>query len=139
MDIRMQLCHPRDTRFVGVMRHVSQCILHDLEAPADRLDDFQVALGEACANAVRYAEGARDYTVNLSLTDDVCEVEVLDLGPGFDPLQADGERSEMAADSESGRGLFLMRALTDDCEFERMEDGTRVRLVKRFPGLMTPG
>jgi anti-sigma regulatory factor (Ser/Thr protein kinase) len=35
-------------------------------------------------------------------------------------------------DAESGRGLFLMRALVDDFEFMREHDGTRLRLVKRW-------
>jgi serine/threonine-protein kinase RsbW len=131
----MQLSLPRDARFVGLMRHVSASILDEFQAPDDRSHEFQVALSEACANAVQYAEGTHDYTVKLALADDRCEVEVIDLGPGFDPA---GGGDGPALDAESGRGLLLMQALSDDFEFERVDDGTRIRLVKRFPGLVMP-
>lgn len=136
MFIRMQLSLPREARYVGMLRKLSRIILSDLRAAEEPLSEFELALGEACANAVRHAAGTADYQVNLSFADDHCEIEVVDLGPGFDPPPApDPGGDGRLPESESGRGLLLMRALTDDFELQRGEGGMRVRLVKRFPGL----
>ena len=54
-----------------------------------------------------------------------------DHGVGLDPELL----SELPPDplSESGRGLFLLQALMDGVEL-RIEEGTEVRLRKRWPG-----
>lgn len=131
----MQLSLPRDARYVHVMRSVAERVLDELNAPDQAVDDVRVALSEACANVVRHAAGSSEYTVRFAAAADGCEVEILDLGPGFDP---EG-RPAAVPDDETGRGLALMRALVDDLEFLRSEDSTRVRLVKRWPGLgLTP-
>lgn len=137
MQISMELTLPRDARFVGMMRKVAKCILEDLRAPADAVYDIQLVLTEACGNAVRHAVGSSEYSVALAVGDDHCEVEVTDVGPGFDPPEdgadADGEL-------ESGRGLLLIRTLVDELEFDRVDAHTRVRLTKRWPnlGLLVP-
>jgi serine/threonine-protein kinase RsbW len=132
--IQVQLSFPRDARYVGTVRKLSRSILTNLDAPSEPLDELEIALSEACANAVRHAAGTMDYRVVLSLFDDYCEVEVVDPGPGFDPSMSSDPDTALL-DSESGRGLLLMRALVDDFEFQREDDHMRVRLVKRFPGL----
>lgn len=134
--MRMQLSLPRDSRYVPVMRSVAECVLGRMNAPGDAADDIRVALSEACTNAVRHAVGTSEYTVRFAVAADGCEVEIVDLGPGFDP----NGRSGAVADAETGRGLMLMRALVDDLEFIRSEDTTRVRLVKRWDDLeLFPG
>lgn len=135
MLVRMQLSLPRDARYVGMLRNVSRCILDELAVPSEPRDEFQVALTEACANAVRHAIGTEEYSVNFSVAENYCEVEVADFGPGFDPGTLPSSEGDGALpEAEYGRGVLLMRALTDDFEFKHIEDGVRVRLVKRFPG-----
>lgn len=130
MEIRMQLSLPRDARYVGLLRTVSKCILDDFGVPAHETEDVQLALTEACANVIRHAHDTFDYSVSLLATEDGCEVEVIDLGPGFDPPAPDAPAA--AGHYESGRGVQLMRALVDDLQFIRQQHATRVRLVKRW-------
>jgi serine/threonine-protein kinase RsbW len=134
MMIRMQLSLPRDARYVGMLRDVANCILSDLDAPTPAREDIELAVTEACANAVRHATGATDYTVTFAVNDHECEVEVADLGPGFELETVERTRAG-AADEEQGRGLLLIEALVDNCEFFRQEQGTRLRLIKRWNGL----
>jgi serine/threonine-protein kinase RsbW len=129
--VRMGLTLPRDARFVGMMRSVAECVLRDLGVPEDAIGDVEVAVTEACANAVRHAVDSAEYTVSLSVAADGCEIEIVDVGPGFDPLGA--ELDEFDPHAETGRGLFLMRALVDDVAHERIDDRTHVRLTKRWP------
>ena len=128
MLVKMQLSLPTEERYVGMMRNVATCVMSDIGAPDDASEDIQVAVTEACANAVRHSD-VGEYVVRLNVDTFACEVEVVDLGGGFEP-----ERVPIpeAAEQESGRGLFLMQALVDDLEFVRDHDGTHVRLTKRW-------
>jgi serine/threonine-protein kinase RsbW len=128
--VQMQLSLPRDASYVPVTRTVANSLLATMGVPEDASSDVQVALSEACANVVRHA-GGLDYSVALSVGPEGCEIEVFDTGPGIKPnSDVTGPAND---DAEAGRGLFLMRALVDDFEFTSEDDGTRVRLVKRWP------
>jgi serine/threonine-protein kinase RsbW len=134
--IRMELALPRDARYVGVMREVAGCILTELEAPGEAVEDVQLAVTEACANAVRHAVGTAEYSVRFAVAEDSCEIEIVDVGPGFTPENEGAAQYDL--DSESGRGLTLIRALVDDMEFDRDGQGNRIRLTKTWPALGTP-
>lgn len=134
MLLRLELQLPRDARYVGVTRHVAQALFAELGCPDGVSADIQLALTEACANAVRHAVDSAEYSVVLTVNEDCCEVEVVDLGPGFGAIVPRGDR-QVGGEVESGRGLLLMRALVDDLEFRALEDGTSVRLRKFWPGL----
>lgn len=136
MLIRMQLSLPRDSRYVALLRDVANCILSDLDAPPEAVDDIQIALAEACANAVRHAVHSDGYSVGLGVDGDGCEIIVSDFGPGFDPVGGDEAPTDpLDPEMESGRGLLLMRSLMDELHFDRADEGTEVRLVKRWRDL----
>ncbi len=131
MLVKMQLSLPTEARYVGMMRNVAECVMSDIGAPTDANHDLQVAVTEACANAVRHSDVA-EYIVRLQVSDSACEVEVVDLGSGFHPAEIAAPAGD---DFEGGRGLFLMQALVDDLEFVREHDGTHVRLTKTWDDL----
>lgn len=128
MLIKMQLSLPTESRYVGMMRNVASSVMTDVGAPEDATTDVQLAVTEACANAVRHSD-VGEYVVHLAVDDHTCEVEVVDLGGGFD---AGANRHPVGPEVENGRGLFLMQALVDDLQFIRDSDGTHVRLTKRW-------
>ncbi|MFH9237105.1 ATP-binding protein [Streptomyces anulatus] len=72
------------------------------------LEDASLVIGELATNAALhgYVPG-RDFRILLSVYDDVLRIEVVDtLGESLPEKQAP------AADSESGRGLLLVEALS---------------------------
>jgi serine/threonine-protein kinase RsbW len=129
VHVKMQLSLPTEARYVGMMRSVAECVMSDIGVPTDANEDVQLAVTEACANAVRHSD-VGEYIVRLMFDDHSCEVEVVDLGSGFDPdeIRLQGE------DFEHGRGLYLMQELVDDLQFVRGDDGTHVRLRKQWDG-----
>ena len=127
MLVKMQLSLPTEARYVGMMRNVAQCVLSDIGVPDEANDDIQLAVTEACANAVRHSD-VGEYSVHLEVGDEGCEVEVVDTGSGFEQ----GDITERGTEFENGRGLWLMQALVDDLQFVRGSDGTHVRLVKQW-------
>ena len=127
MHVKMQLSLPTEARYVGMMRSVANCVMTDLGVPDDANTDVQLAVTEACANAVRHSDEG-EYIVHLAFGDYGCEVEVVDMGSDWSPA----EIRQSDTDFESGRGLWLMQALVDDLEFVRGDDGTHVRLRKQW-------
>jgi len=91
-----------------------------------------VAFSEACANVHRHAYGGRrDGRVELRVVveDEQVVVKLDHDGEPFDP--AGYVPPDLRRPSESGYGLFLIRALVDEVSFEDTGSGGRVVLVKR--------
>lgn len=131
----MRLALPRDSRYVAIMRNVAGCVLSDLKAPQEVREDLELAITEACANAVKHATDANQFEVRFGIGREGCVVEVIDAGPGFDPPTIlESSIDEM----ESGRGLFLIDALVDELQFIREPDETKIRLLKRWPEIRLP-
>ncbi len=101
----------------------------------NRRESFRLdlAVNEALHNAMLHGnQQAHDRTVELLVADDgqMTWVEVWDRGAGFNPdaVQPVVERNEALA--EGGRGVVLMRRLTDEFEVHHGPQGTCVRMLK---------
>jgi serine/threonine-protein kinase RsbW len=102
--------------------------------PDETLYDLKLALTEACTNSVRHAyENGREGSVEIvyELQPDRLVVEVGDEGAGFEPVDGgNGQGDEL---EEGGLGIEIIRALADEVEIGRREEGgSRLRFVKFF-------
>ncbi|HEX2701367.1 MAG TPA: ATP-binding protein [Acidimicrobiales bacterium] len=130
MEIRIGLSLPREARTISVARHICRETLRELGVEGEGVSDIEVALTEACTNVLDHSGPGDEYDVELSLTDRLCVIRVVDTGHGFDPMATPAPTDERA---ESGRGIHLMKALVDCVRFEsRPEDGTIVHLEKEL-------
>ncbi len=97
-------------------------------------EDFQTAVTEAVTNAVRHGSpdgAAAEFRVaGRRLPDGALRVEVTDSGPG---LSAGTYPAMPDPEAVGGRGLPLMRALSDSVEFRAAASGHSVVLIKRRP------
>jgi serine/threonine-protein kinase RsbW len=130
MDISFSVRLPRDARSLPLMRGLLRQALEHLDVATSTTEEIVLALTEACANVVQHAGEHDEYQVDVAITDDRCQLSVLDEGQGFDFDQA---VAPAGSPLEAGRGLVLMKALVDDLQFVRAEDGRhRVVLEKRL-------
>ena len=130
MDISFSVRLPRDARSLPLMRGLLRQTLEHLDVASQTIEEIVLALTEACANVVQHAGQHEEYQVDVAITDDVCRVSVLDDGQGFDFERAS---APVGSPLEAGRGLVLMKALVDDLQFVRSDDGRhRVELEKRL-------
>lgn len=116
---------------LGQVRGDLDSYFNGCSLPANLKYDLLTCVQEASKNAVRFA--GTSCGVNISVAVDAAEVlvTVRDHGAGLDlELLSDVPPDPF---SESGRGLFLLQTLMDEVEF-RVEEGTEVRLRKRWPG-----
>jgi len=129
----------RITRFRMASRRaaVAPAVERVLAAARDaRLDDEQtdnlaVAVAEALSNAAVHGNRLRPGThvrVSVAVKPRVCAVvDITDSGEGFDVHAVSDPTQPDRVLATGGRGVFLMRRLVDDIEYN--EAGNRVRLT----------
>ena len=139
MRISVRLNLPREARSVPTVRKLLRCALQLCHLSREDGQDLELALTEACANVVKHATGADGIEVRLDVAEDRCAIDVLDNGAGFDPVVAHGDTSP-AADSERGRGLFLIKALSDNVRMQSTPRcGSLIHFEKSFALAGGPG
>ena len=131
MEIKLTLALPRDKLSVPVVRRILKSALDVLGVDVDVTSDVEVALTEACTNVLKHAGAGEEYEVSAGIDGDLCVIEIVDRGVGFDAR--DLGHKDAAHGAEEGRGIQLMRELVDRVSFERHEaQGTVVHLEKRL-------
>jgi anti-sigma regulatory factor (Ser/Thr protein kinase) len=126
---------PALARHVGLVRGffgvlASECAAIRL-APRE-VSEVQLALQEACVNAIRHGGGAGpdgEIRVRFRAGGDRLTIEIRDRGPGFDPEAVPEPCAE--ALQEGGYGVFIMKESMDGVEARR-EEGDFVLALTRL-------
>ena len=119
---------------VPLARHLLGDWLEHMGIDDDERADLLLVASELCSNAVRHASGKPGALAVRAWADsDAVVVEVEDDGAGME-LSTRAEDPDLEA--ETGRGLYVVRALTDDLTVRRVDERTVVRAVRRavLPG-----
>ena len=104
----------------------------------NRIEDLKTAVAEACINAVQHGNKDRPSArviVTVSFREDVLNISVLDEGDGFKqaPKDPDIVRIMNNLDPPVGFGVFLMKKLMDEFEFNKLPDHrNEVRLAMKL-------
>jgi serine/threonine-protein kinase RsbW len=129
MSVRLNL--PREVDSVPAVRRLLRCALTLLHVDRQSGADLEIALTEACSNVITHADGADRFEVRLDVADDHCEIDVLDNGTGFDARVVGADSP--AVDCERGRGLFLIRALSENVRMHSApRSGSLIHFEKSF-------
>jgi anti-sigma regulatory factor (Ser/Thr protein kinase)/putative methionine-R-sulfoxide reductase with GAF domain len=115
----MELTVPALPQSLRTVRREVGRWLRATDATVNDVMDLQVAVGEACSNAVEHAYGAAAGRVRVTMrvAGPEVHVQVVDTG-----------RWRPERPGDHGRGLILMRSLTDAVEVTNGPDGTTVTL-----------
>lgn len=132
VNIVFSLNLPRDEASVPVVRKISREALLGLGVTTGCVEEIEVAVTEACTNVLKHVHGTEEsYEVTVDVNEERCDIRVIDTGPGFEHDSKGREHADPTA--EGGRGIFLMRAMVDNIEFNSApETGTVVRLTKNL-------
>jgi serine/threonine-protein kinase RsbW len=115
---------------VTVARQTVDRIFTGYGVRADCRDEIALAVSEACSNAVRHSMGEAPYELEAESQDSECVITVNDAGPG---VPADPSTVMPAADAVSGRGMALIRTVTDGVQVRgRRGGGWSVRMFKQL-------
>ena len=99
--------------------------------PADRIEDLKTVVAEAAMNAIQHGNRGRanaKVKIFLDFKDDTINVAVIDEGEGISkfPPKPDITRIIDNIDPPIGIGLFLIKQLADQVEFNQRTDGGHV-------------
>jgi serine/threonine-protein kinase RsbW len=131
MEIKLSLALPREELSVPVVRRVLRASLQALGVELHVVQDIEVALTEAVTNVLDHATHGEEYEVSAGIDGDVCVIEIVDRGAGFDASELG--HIDAHPHAEEGRGIQLMRALVDKVTFTNIPTvGTVVHLEKRL-------
>jgi len=104
----------------------------------ERIDDLRTAVAEACLNAMEHGNKWRTdarVIVTMNFENGTFSVSVKDEGPGVVDLPEDPDIQKKLEQLEPARGLgiFLIRHLVDDVEFNKPAgEGNVLRMVLRM-------
>jgi serine/threonine-protein kinase RsbW len=148
MEINMVLHLPREAVSVPIGRQVLNSCLESLGVTPDTRADIALALSEACANVVMHAGPGEEYEVQVSTTDYMCVIEVVNVGSQDNALAPDDAPDRSQTDgfavpdrpvpitAEHGRGLKIIDAVTDNLQLTGNKSrGTTVHFEKRLEWL----
>jgi serine/threonine-protein kinase RsbW len=123
---------PSRLELLGVVDKIADGITEYLGFEDVDRDAVAISVIEACTNAIQHGHQASNVmTVNVTFTieKDSLTIEIEDTGEGFRPA-ADDEMTPPDLLATRGRGIFIMRSMMDEVDFD-FSKGTKVSMVKR--------
>lgn len=129
LEIRL----PSNLDFLTVARTAGRIFVHALPGGEALFKRVELALVESVTNAIRHGnteDPSRAVEIALEWSPPKLAVVVADHGDPFE-LPPEGPRDAPPAVETHGRGLFLMRTMSDDLRVERKNTGNLVTLTWR--------
>jgi serine/threonine-protein kinase RsbW len=134
VEITLRLALPREAKSVPVVRRILRHSLEAIRVESSVISDIELALTEAVTNVLDHAGGTEEYEVTAGIDGCTCVIEVYDRGAGFDAVEPTSPPDE----AEEGRGLLLMKAVSDSVSVVRRPvSGMTVRIEKHLTGRAT--
>jgi serine/threonine-protein kinase RsbW len=131
MLLRLALSLPRDAATVSMTRRVLDNALAAIGVVEECRDDICLALTEACGNVIAHARAGEIYDVSVTTEADQCVIEVTDSGVGAE--LGDLPTGPPDDEAETGRGLLIIRAMTDVAQLTiGPTGGLSIRMVKQL-------
>lgn len=125
---------PSEDKHVYLLDLVISYVAKEMEFDEETTEQVNLAIIEAGTNAIKHGNGGdpgKKAQFRFRIEADKLTVSVKDTGTGFDPEDVGDPLSPENFMKPCGRGIFLMRALMDEVEYNIEENtGTEVRLIK---------
>ena len=98
-------------------------------------DDFAIAVTEIVNNAIHHGNinnKEKKVYINIRIVKSKLEASIKDEGNGFNPDQIGNPLDPQNLMKESGRGIFLIKQLTDSLDFKFSDNGTEIIITKNI-------
>ena len=126
---QVELKIPRRAEFVRLARMTACAVAAQLDFTYEVMKDVELAVGEACTNAVEHVadESCDEILVRFTIDAERLAVDVVDRGQGFDPAaEQEAEEEEIG-----GLGLLVIEQVMDEVDIQcDPKTGTCVRMIK---------
>jgi len=106
---------------------------HDI--PEDDRDNLAIAITELTNNAIMHGnkfDFEKKVTISFYFDNNEVCVYIMDQGTGFDPTTIGNPLDPENLLKESGRGIFILKSIMDDVQFQVGDQGTEVKITKKI-------
>lgn len=138
MGIKNQNCYQMviesDLSNVQKVEKITEKIAKYMKFSEEEQDSLAISVTEIVGNAIVHGnkkDKNKKVTVDFDYKDNTITVSIQDEGDGFNEKTIANPLEPENLLKESGRGIFIVRALMDEVDFIRSKKGTTVRLVKK--------
>ncbi len=133
---RIALRVPRDTYYLSLIRHAVVDLARRVGFEAAATAEIEMAVDEACSNAVRHAEGD---AVSIEAVADASGIAVTVHYGGepfaFERCGAPDLEAYLAERQPGGLGVYIIRRFMDEVEYRHRPDcGNELRMRKYLAG-----
>ncbi|MBC8179957.1 ATP-binding protein [candidate division KSB1 bacterium] len=131
---KYQLVIESDLNNIKNVEQLTEKIADYMNFQEDDKDSLAIAVTEIVGNAINHGnkgEINKKVTVDFEYKNNTITVTIYDEGKGFDADKIENPLEPENLLKESGRGIFIVRALMDKVEFIRTKNGSAVRLTKK--------
>jgi serine/threonine-protein kinase RsbW len=112
----VELRVPCKAEWVALARLSVAAVASRLSFSIDEIEDIKLAVAEACTNAIQHADGSQHIDIKCEPVESGMRISVRDHGRG---TRAEKIRSrDMDDERVGGLGVFLIRSLMDDVEYD---------------------
>jgi len=122
---------PSNTHGIAEIEKIIENVRKECNLNDDNYGNVLVALTEAINNAIKHGnQFNQNKTVGLTIKNEIptrLEFIIKDEGNGFDYQNLPDPTAPENIENECGRGIFLMKSLTDEMRFEN--GGREVQLI----------
>ena len=101
----------------------------------EKSDNLAIALTELVNNAILHGNKSqpdKKVFINVSYHENYVRISVKDEGNGFDPSKLADPRDPENLWKDSGRGIFLVRNLVDNVEFNSSPTGMEIIIIQNL-------
>jgi serine/threonine-protein kinase RsbW len=126
-----------DLKKVQMVEKATEKIAKHMKFSEEDRDSLAIAVTEIVGNAISHGnkkDRNKKVTIDFEYQNDAITVSIQDEGAGFNEDEIANPLEPENLLKESGRGIFIVKALMDSVDFSRTEQGTKVRLVKKSKG-----
>ncbi len=125
---------PSEFKHIYLLDLVLSYIAREMDFDEETKEQINLAVIEAGTNAIKHGnqgDPAKSVHFRFDLSDGQLAISIRDCGEGFKPDEVDNPLSPENFMKPCGRGIFLMKALMDEVEFDVSGNcGTEVKMVK---------
>ena len=122
----VELRIPSKAEWVGVARLAVAGIASRLQFSIEDIEDLKLAVAEACTNCIQHASGGESVVITCQIFADKIVVAVADTGSAASAGALAPQR--LGEPKVGGLGVFLIRSLMDDVEYE-LDPGSGTKLT----------
>ncbi len=122
-----------DQSYIQEVEKITEKIADHMQFSDEEKDSLAISVTEIVGNAIVHGNRKdihKQVTIDFEYKNDKVTVTIQDEGRGFDEKDVANPLEPENLLKESGRGIFIVRALMDQVEIENNDTGTLVRLIK---------